>query len=645
MTAEAAPIEIPTPSRFPGPETLHRLRRTRLVVGLPVGLGLLLGFWGTGALRAFGLGLAFPGGGFLAVASGSAIDVAAHALLFVVVLLAFVASVIWWWWCGNVFLPPLVWLGGAVGAALMGSHGSWSGAPVAVTILLVLVIASESIRKRKVSKADAPALERHVAALRIAPIAQSRSVSGAVGEVELSIEDLAALRFALDRGLQPVDRFDGFHFGDQWQLSATRYQVFTLGWALALANHNALPAMRGYLQEAQRRLITKTTDPRLWAYWRFENLWGNLRLGADPIAHDNIMFSGYLSKQIGLYQAITGDLRHDEPGSYTLVDGRWGPFIYDFPTIVDLLVSQYEDSSFCLWPCEPNWIYLFCNTTAGVGIRGFDAAHGTTHWSSIAERYDRMLTAEFTRPSGDMTELRSTYTGFSPPIVNGPGTNINAAIGLHALLPDRAEQIYWFSRSELLDTSGERPRLVGMERGGFDPGNLKPTPGYQLGVLLHGAREFGDDELATAVVDSITEGLETSVDRGVLTHTDVSVWGHALLLMGRIGTAGGLHDAASRGVPEEVRSGPVIADVAYPDVLVARATNDGRALFAVLHPGAGPKRVTVKVGQLERRRCYRCYAPGIDMVAEADDRGELVFEIDLTTRTELRVEPSEGVPT
>jgi hypothetical protein len=55
---------------------------------------------------------------------------------------------------------------------------------------------------------------------------------------------------------------------------ATRYQVNTLGWTLALANHNCVPAMRGYLQEAQLNLIEKLKDHRLWSYWWWENLGG-----------------------------------------------------------------------------------------------------------------------------------------------------------------------------------------------------------------------------------------------------------------------------------------------------------------------------------------------------------------------------------
>ena len=72
---------------------------------------------------------------------------------------------------------------------------------------------------------------------------------------ELSPDDLAALRYALDRALQPVERFAGFDFIDQFQPSAIRYQINNLGYVLSLANYVHLPALRGYLKLAQENLI------------------------------------------------------------------------------------------------------------------------------------------------------------------------------------------------------------------------------------------------------------------------------------------------------------------------------------------------------------------------------------------------------
>lgn len=637
--------KVHAPSSFPGPQTRRRLNRLHGVLLALFVVGISLAFSSDVQTAALGLGLAFPGAGFLVHASGSVGVIALHLLVFLFVIVAYIASLIWWWWCGNILLPPLVWLGTAVLAAVTAPeegavHHHWHGAPWVVIALAALLVGFFFVRNRRARSADAEDLARNQKALVEAQsIRTPRQSNKALAAIELTPDDLAAQRFALDRALQPVDEFQGFHFGDQWQLPATRYQVFTLGWALALANHNALPAMRGYLQDAQLRLIEKTRNPLLWRYWRWENMWGNLRLNADPLAHDNIMYSGYVGKQIGLYQAATGDLQHDQPGAYTLVDGKHGPYVYSFTSLVERLVAQYQSSQYCLWPCEPNWIYVFCNTTAAVAIRAYDATHNTNHWASIEARFQQSLIDEFTTPGGEITELRSAYTGFTPGFTNGPGTSINAATGLHPLLPDHAEQIYWLSRAQLLEQSGGVSRLIDGGRPEFDPGNLKPTAGYQLGVLLHGAKEFGDVEMIRAVEQAIATKVESSQSGGVLTHKDVSVWGHSLMLMGRVGVTNGLHDLSVNAVPEAVRKGPVISQASYPKVLVASATNDGRALQAVVYPGNKPGVENIGVSQLVPGKEYCLLGGENEQHVCADAAGEVSIALPVDGRTEFMLNP------
>jgi hypothetical protein len=639
--------DLAAPQQFPGPRTRRRRRRLAAGYGVVAALGFLLA-WAAGPhpLRVFGLGLTLPGAGFLAMLDGGPWLITAHLMLAMGSVVLFAAAVIVWWWCGNVLLAPAVWVAAAAAAAGMSGAHEMHTIPLASGVVVALLVVATVLGVvLRIIGARRIRVRRDVnhAAL------QQSSCTGVgatprptvAGSVELSSQDLAALRFALDRGLQPVGEFGGFHFGDQWQLSATRYQVFTLGWALALATHNALPSMRGYLQQAQLNLIDKTRDPRLWSYWKWENAWGNLRLGADPLAYDNVMFSGYLSKQIGLYQAATGDLRHDLVGAYTLQNNRGRSYAYDFPTIIGLLRGQFEASDLCLWPCEPNWVYVFCNTTAGIALRAYDAAHGSHHWDEIAERFDRLINDEFTDPAGDITELKSTYTGISPSITNGPGTNLNAATGLHPLTPDRAQKLYRISRPRLVAQAGDGLRLH-TAAPDFDPGNMKRSPGYALGVHLHAAREFGDDEFAATVCEAIAARMTTSSDDGVLTYDSASVWAHALLLMGRIGTADGLRSLTTRGVPKHIRQGPVLAEARYPDVLAARAVSDGAALDLVLHPTRGAGRHRIGLAQLHPHGRYRVLQPrGTDHDLLADDHGRLSIEVELTGRTPIRIAPQE----
>src|SRR5215475_11961385 len=65
--------------------------------------------------RAFGLGLAYPGAGFLQWAANGQGFVALAGLAAALLLFAF--AVLVWFATGNVLLPPLVWIGAAGAAA------------------------------------------------------------------------------------------------------------------------------------------------------------------------------------------------------------------------------------------------------------------------------------------------------------------------------------------------------------------------------------------------------------------------------------------------------------------------------------------------------------------------------------------------
>lgn len=110
---------------------------------------------------------------------------------------------------------------------------------------------------------------------------------------ELSQDELEHLRYGLEGALQPVDSFWGFDRRDQFQLTATRYQINLLAYTLANAHYSRMPAFHGYMAQAQRNLIEKMLVPEIWRYWRLENRWGNLRNSADPVIRDNIMLTGY----------------------------------------------------------------------------------------------------------------------------------------------------------------------------------------------------------------------------------------------------------------------------------------------------------------------------------------------------------------
>jgi hypothetical protein len=209
--------------------------------------------------KAFGLGVAAPGGGF--VYTKSPVRAAASAG-------AFGASIGLLWGLGPVLAPPGVWLGSAALAARRAKqHSTWSGAELAVPAGIVALSAAGVAARRRAFRAGTRRGEEMNE--RLSQITFPISTAPAAPPVtESTPEDLAALRYALDLGLQPLERWDGFRTIDQFRESALRYQLQFLQYALATSQYTRTPAFTGYLSEAQRNAIEKMLQPKVWKYWR-----------------------------------------------------------------------------------------------------------------------------------------------------------------------------------------------------------------------------------------------------------------------------------------------------------------------------------------------------------------------------------------
>src|SRR6516165_12435603 len=102
-----------------GPLTAARQRRTLLLYTAMCVFGLLPTIFGMSpAMKAAGVGLWIPGGGFVA-SGGWAV------LLFPVTFVLFGLSVFAWFGAGMVIAPIVVWLGGAMLAGAITGDAIW----------------------------------------------------------------------------------------------------------------------------------------------------------------------------------------------------------------------------------------------------------------------------------------------------------------------------------------------------------------------------------------------------------------------------------------------------------------------------------------------------------------------------------------
>lgn len=628
-------VRVPDRTRPNGPVTRARLHRTFRAIGAGWALGALLTILNLStSATAFGLGLLLPGGGF--VYTGD-------PLLMALSIAAFSLALVIYWAFGPVLLPPIAWIGAAaLSARVAGAHTAgdpvWEDARAAVPAALALLIATGlTVQRIRFARARTRGrrLNEHVSGVR----ATISDPPAAPPVTESGPEDLSALRYALDLTLQPIDEWEGFSFLDQFREAAVRYQLNFAQYALAMSQYTRTPAFTGYLAEGQRNAIEKMLDPRVWKYWRWENLWGNLRWEPDPCRRDNVMLSGYWGVNVGLYQSLCDDRRYEAPGSLTFRNGPREVYPYDFGSLSELLRGHLSNSPFCMFPCEPSWIYPFCSSFA-LNTVILHARQNGGDASDLIAGYRESFDRDFMRADGSVVAIRNGRLGFS--IAAAPTINESVLVPwLNPGMPELAQRLWWTMRERALDLDGDEvlPTIRDLDR--VDVGNYRfGADTFARTMVVLAAREMGDDEAADAVQRSLDAKAVIERRDGVRRYAKLSVYGNLAHTLARFTRRDAMRDMIAFDRPAAWSTGPRLAGAAYPDVLVAKAVTDGRALELVLRPGAGPVRTTLSLDRLVPGAGYVVDGAGERRIV-ADDRGRVeIADVDLGDRLELTIRPS-----
>lgn len=558
------------------------------------------------------LGMMAPGAGFLQWAASDQIISATGWALAGFSLFLF--ALIVWFATGNVIAPIVTWmLLAAVSARpeLFALNSNQMAAGWQFWLAPALAATANLMGWRKREKARPQAIMPNAA----------RVTASAPDDEELSIETLRRLRVLLDRALQPVERFEGFEWRDQFQTAAIRYQVNFMAYALAVARANYAPAADAYFLQAQRLLQTKIGDRRLWRYWRLENAWGNLCSSADPVPKQNIMYSGFTALQIGIGGSF-GDLVLHNRGA------AWRH--YSPSEIAAALASQYTEARYGLLACEPNWIYPLCNIITMTGVRAIDARAGTDHWSPLADRFLESLAREATAPDGGFIAFRSALTGIAPPAPGGIVMQAFPSLFLNTLSPELAQE-HWARVRERLNAGDWRRLFWPVDVGNY---GLSRAAGYAATAAA--AIELGDRQIAAECLTRLEDECRSLSDRGVIHREKSSLWAHSCELLALCGRANGLRDLVVDGTAQV---GPRLLAAPYPAVLIGKARSDGLRLELVLHPGDGPCAATIELGGLLPESTYSTGLPSLPTLT-SDADGHALLQIPLVERTVLSLEPT-----
>jgi hypothetical protein len=210
----------------------------------------------------------------------------------------------------------------------------------------------------------------------------------------LSAEALGYLRYLHSVLTQPLGEWEGFYPSQSASMNfALRYQIAFATYAVALLSTRT-PAYRAPHVEAMRAAVEKMLHPAAWSYWRVPEtastpvghghvavLTGPHQSAApgapsDPIRHNNLQYSGHLSTMLGLYEAVSGDRRYDEP--FDLHDPESGArFTYTHTGVAGSIHAQMRENRFGGVCCEPGMAYVPCNNYAMASNALHDALHGT----------------------------------------------------------------------------------------------------------------------------------------------------------------------------------------------------------------------------------------------------------------------------
>ena len=630
----------------PGPYSQFRQRMTLAVYGSLLLLGSLpsLLAWSP-AWQTFGLGLWFPGAGFIALGGWWLLLIPASLALMWLAVIA-------WFWAGAFLVLALAWVFPALAAGLVADSGAVARDFLVAGLLVAgsgayLRIRANRRQKRRLELAAQRKSSLEKTVVRVNEMAAKRCDPN---DRELDRLQLSSVRYLFDRALQPIDEWNGFnHEGDQFQPGAVRYQLNNMGYAFGVLQGTYAPNFSGYLGRAQRNLIEKYLLRKVWGYWVYESMWGHFNFtDFDPCGKDNIMLTGWFGAQVGQYMLNSGDRRYTEPGSLTFRLNDRTAYRHCLGSINQGIAENYDHykNQFGLYSCEPTWIYPTCNFYGMASLGMNDRLSNSAYRDRLLEMWLGKLDAEFTDAAGSIVSLRNGLTGFTYPF---PTRGILFAQIGNAFMPERARRLWAASRAgleECLQTTGHGREHLVLPGSGYDRGLTRPEYASAYARILAAAHEFGDLRIAKAAQASLDLQFSSSTEAGVRVYPTVNNDGNILAIFGNLVRTGDIRQSMHDGPGDRTLSGPMLFEADYPDVLIAKARSaDGQSLDLVLHSGSDGKSKSLGFNQLEPLGRYallieRTGAASEKRVASANSEGVLRIEVDISDRTQLTLQPT-----
>ncbi len=541
-----------------------------------------------------------------------------------------------------------------------------------------------SEQRRNLLKTGAFAMAGGVAAAAFAPgtLQFIRSAQAAT-PAPAGLDRLQAghLRHLLNLAAQPDGDWTHMMTAEveQQGLASWRYQLSHFVYAMGLAHYHHLPAAPGLFREPMQRVITKMLRHDVWRYWyeesrsspRFDpGITAPREPWADPVAKENIMYSGHVHAMAGLYDVLFNEDRYEQPGSLTMQRNRlWEgreAFEYDLGKLNAVIYRQMKDSGWLGIPCEPNLVFIICNQLPLLGLRFHDLRKGTELAPEATTQFRKAWQAKglFGEGGRSITFYQVRQGRLVP---GDPGVDAHTGSFMNAWNPAMVQQYFPARikgglRRAADGTLSPFPHSV-LEKVATARASSAPVDGiedraYQwrnpdLGTIAMFLSEMGDAATLEALLAHADRHMQPTWERGGLFYprNDSNydgagnlTWmdpltGNALLAYARLNVKNGMAALYNEPWTKEHFARPAVQQVVgNVDLLRAHWQGDG-SLLVTAKAVAGSTKAELVVGGLNADRAWTVRRDGeVFASSHKPDASRAVFEPGSGLRLRLQID-------
>lgn len=400
----------------------------------------------------------------------------------------------------------------------------------------------------------------------------------------------------------------------QYGYDSYRYQLAFMDYALALANNHYTPAYRDIYSDSSLRLIRKMLRPDVWSYWETAsrmdeegNLVGEGMGIADPIADQNIMYSGHLLQMILTHELIYGDSGYSKANSIEFPLDPTHKSDYDIDSAVKVVFDQFKANDWKGVACEPHTIYIECNGHPIVAFKVYDEMKGTDLYKQTIKGFKEQYAALGYLDTKTLSYMRRhrLNTGETQYLDNPEAYNDGwAGVIVNAWWPEEAKRLYPAQEKRHIQKLDDGTLTIKVHGKGIGP--VQPFNGYSYdhGFAVAYAAEMGDIKTRDGLLAYAQKYWNPKWDGDALVYKrndndrnpddGKDVWrqvslltANALLPFAQLNEGNALADLYDLPYDRKRFEQPYLTNVAFPAVQVSRAIYDPKntSLIVSLVPG------------------------------------------------------------